>query len=236
MHLKKITLFPEKYPAKDCYPFKLHNFNVTRVLAFHTAITFFVGENGTGKSTLLKAIARKCNIHIWEPEEGCRFKFNRYEEELYKYIGVEWTDGVVPGSFFASAIFQHFTNILDEWAAASPKILEYFGGKSLMTQSHGQCHMSYFKNRFQRKGLYFLDEPENALSPKTQLEFLSVLKDMSQENHAQFIIATHSPILLVSPNATIYSFDHAPISQINYEDISHYQIYKEFLNDRKKYW
>ncbi|MCX5803646.1 MAG: AAA family ATPase [Proteobacteria bacterium] len=236
MHLKKITLFPEKYPAKDCYPFKLHNFNVTRVLAFHTAITFFVGENGTGKSTLLKAIARKCNIHIWEPEEGRRFEFNRYEEELYKYIGVEWTDGVVPGSFFASAIFQHFTNILDEWAAASPKILEYFGGKSLMTQSHGQCHMSYFKNRFQRKGLYFLDEPENALSPKTQLEFLSVLKDMSQENHAQFIIATHSPILLASPNATIYSFDHAPISQINYEDTSHYQIYKEFLNDRKKYW
>jgi predicted ATPase len=96
--------------------------------------------------------------------------------------------------------------------------------------------MSYFKNRFQRKGLYFLDEPENALSPKTQLEFLSVLKDMSQENHAQFIIATHSPILLASPNATIYSFDHAPISQINYEDTNHYQIYKEFLNDRKKYW
>ena len=232
MHLRKITLFPEKYPAKDCYPFNLHNFHITRLIAFNTPVTFFVGENGTGKSTLIEAIARRCNIHIWEPVEERRFELNRYEEELYRFISVEWTDGVVPGSFFASAIFQHFTNILDQWAVASPKVLDYFGGKSLMTQSHEQCHMSYFKSRFQKKGLYLLDEPENALSPKTQLELLNVLEDVGQNGHAQFIIATHSPILLALPDATIYSFDHAPVQQIRYEDTSHYQIYKKFLNDR----
>jgi len=148
---------------------------------------------------------------------------------------VEWTDGVVPGSFFSSAIFEYFANILDEWAFVSPKTLDYFGGKSLMVQSHGQCHMSYFKSRYKLKGLYLLDEPENALSPKTQLQFLSLLKAMTEKGHAQFIIATHSPILLAAKNSSIYSFDYSPVQQIGYEDTNHYHVYKEFMNDRGKF-
>jgi len=141
----------------------------------------------------------------------------------------------VPGSFFSSAIFEYFANILDDWAFASPKTLDYFGGKSLMVQSHGQCHMSYFESRYKLKGLYLLDEPENALSPKTQLQFLSLLKAMTEKGHAQFIIATHSPLLLAAKNSSIYSFDYSPVQQIGYEDTSHYHVYKEFLNNRDKF-
>jgi predicted ATPase len=104
-----------------------------------------------------------------------------------------------------------------------------------MTQSHGQGHMSYFENRYKLRGLYLLDEPENALSPKTQLQFLSLIKKMTEKGHAQFIIATHSPLLLAAPNSSIYSFDYSPVQQVGYEETSHYQIYREFLNNRDKY-
>ena len=235
MHLNKVSLFPEKYQSKDCYPFNLPNLNMTRDVTFEKPVTFFVGENGTGKSTLLRAVARRCGIHIWEPEEGRRVQFNKYEHELYRFISVEWTNGVVPGSFFSSSIFEYFANILDDWAFVSPKTLDYFGGKSLMTQSHGQGHMSYFENRYKLRGLYLLDEPENALSPKTQLQFLSLIKKMTEKGHAQFIIATHSPLLLAAPNSSIYSFDYSPVQLVDYEETSHYQVYREFMNNRDKY-
>jgi predicted ATPase len=104
-----------------------------------------------------------------------------------------------------------------------------------MTQSHGQGHMSFFESRYKLKGLYLLDEPENALSPRTQLEFLRLLKETVEKGHAQFVIATHSPLLLAAPDSSIYSFDCSPIRQIDYEETSHYQIYKDFLNGRDKY-
>ena len=104
-----------------------------------------------------------------------------------------------------------------------------------MNLSHGQCHMSYFESRYKLKGLYLLDEPENALSPKTQLQFLRLLKEMTEKGNVQFIIATHSPLLLAAPNSSIYSFDYSPVQRVDYEDTSHYQIYREFLNNRDKY-
>jgi predicted ATPase len=118
---------------------------------------------------------------------------------------------------------------------ADPEMLKYFGGESLVTQSHGQSILSLFRARYKIKGLYFLDEPETALSPKSQLELLSILKEMSEAGHAQFIIATHSPLLLACPGAHIYSFDHIPIKRIGYEETDHYRIYKDFLEDRNKY-
>lgn len=235
MHVQKVTLFPDKYPVKDIYPFNLYHLNLTRELILNNRVTFFVGDNGSGKSTILRAIAQKCGIHIWEPMERTRFKYNKYEHELYKYIEVDWTNGVVPGSFFGSAIFEHFARNLDDWASASPKVLDYFGGSSLMTKSHGQCHMAFFENRYKIKGIYLLDEPETALSPKTQLQFLKLLKKMTGQGHAQFIIATHSPILLAAPHSTIYCFDCSPVRQIDYEDSSHYKIYSDFMKNREKY-
>jgi predicted ATPase len=235
MHIREVAFLSEKYPPEKVYPFNLRNFNITERIALDTPVTFFVGENGTGKSTLLRAVAHRCDIHIWEIPGGLRYSVNTHEDELYRYIDVQWTNGMVPGSFFASEIFQNFAAFLDEWAVASPGTLEYFGGSSLMTKSHGQCHMAFFKSRFSRKGLYLLDEPENALSPKTQLELLELLDRESKRGAAQFIVATHSPLLLALPGATILSFDREPIEAVEYEETDHYRIYRNFLNNREKY-
>jgi predicted ATPase len=235
MHLKKVTLQPEKYPTDQCYPFNLPLFHETSEVVFDAPVTFFAGENGTGKSTLIEALARACNIHIWRNSAGSRPEYNPYEEELHKFIKVEWTDGFVAGSFFGSRIFQHFTELLDEWAAADRGQLNYFGGKSLTTQSHGQSLMSFFRSRYSIKGLYLLDEPETALSPRSQIELLDILQNMSSAGHAQFIVATHSPLLLACPAASIYDFNSIPVQKIPYEETDHYRIYKDFLENRKKY-
>ncbi len=232
MHLKRVTLHPDRYPTREYYPFTLDLFHKTRELDFTTPVTLFVGENGTGKSTLLEAVARKCDIFIWREGGRTRYKPNPYEDRLWHYLSVEGVNGCVPGSFFGSSIFQDFARILDEWAATDPGQLDYFGGQSLLTQSHGQSIMSFFKARYAIKGLYLLDEPETALSPKTQLTLLDLLEKMSAAGHAQFLIATHSPILLSCPNATIYSFDSGPIAPMRYEDTDHYKTYKAFMDHR----
>ena len=229
MHLKKVSLFPEKYPKTDRYPFNLEIFHQTEGVEFSTPTTFFTGENGTGKSTLLRAIAHRCGIYIWQNCDRRRFEQNPYEELLYRFIDLEWTSGVVQGSLFGSDIFSDFTRLLDEWAAASPEVLTYFGGKSLITQSHGQSLMSYFRSRFTVKGIYLLDEPETALSPKRQLELLEILQETAQAGHAQFIIATQSPILISCPGATIYSFDSSPLRNVAYRETDLYRVYRDFF-------
>ena len=234
-HIKGVTLLHEQYPTDEHYPFALPIFNQTKYLSFDTPITIFVGENGTGKSTLIEALARAGGIHIWRSPAGARYQINHYEEQLHKCLNLEWSDGQVPGAFFGSAIFKDFANILDEWAAADPGQLEYFGGKSLVTQSHGQSMMSYFRARYKIRGIYLLDEPETALSPKSQLELLEIIGENSRAGHAQFIIATHSPILLACAGAIIYSFDHVPVQAIQYEETTHYQVYRSFLMGRQKY-
>ena len=236
MHLKKTILHPEKYPTRDHYPFNLELFQKSQSISFTSPVTFFVGENGSGKSTLLEAITRKCGIYIWQGMQRPRFNASPYEKGLYKTIGIEWTNGKkVSGSFFGSQIFNNFAQILDEWLTMDPGLVEYFGGKSLMAQSHGQSLMAFFKSRLKIKGLYLLDEPETALSPKTQLVLLSLLKEISQTGIAQFIIATHSPILLACPGARILSFDEIPVQPIDYQDTNHYRIYKDFMKDPEKY-
>lgn len=228
LHLTEVTLHTDEYPTTEHYPFCLPVFRQTQGLQFAGPITLFVGENGTGKSSLLEAIARKCGIHIWQ-EERTRFRHNPYEHALCQFIEVKWREGSVPGSFFGSGIFQDFARLLDEWAAADPGQLKYFGGRSLMEQSHGQSLMSFFKARYKLRGLYLVDEPETALSPGTQLELLDLLEEAADHGQAQFIIASHSPILLSCPGATLYSFDGPTIAPIAYEDTAHYSVYKKFM-------
>jgi predicted ATPase len=229
MHLRKISLLSQNYPTNEHYPFNLRILRETSAIELTTPITFFVGENGTGKSTLLEAVSLRSGIHIWKGLERTRCTSNPYECALYRFIDCDWTDGSVPGSFFGSSTFRNFATLLDELASMDPGLLDYFGGKSLLTQSHGQSLMSFFRSRYTIKGLYLLDEPETALSPKTQLLFLDLLTNMSLAGHAQFIIATHSPILLACPGSVIYSFDHVPARRLNYDETDHFRIYKEFM-------
>ncbi|OGO15815.1 MAG: AAA family ATPase [Chloroflexi bacterium RBG_16_48_7] len=232
MYLKSIVIHPEKYPDTQNYPFALRIFQNTKDLSFDHPVTFFVGENGTGKSTLLKAICQKCHIYIWE-EERIHYSSNPHENDFYKYLNVHWADSSVPGSFFGSHIFNDFARFLDNWARATPAILDYFGGSSLLTQSHGESFLSFFRAIYKVKGLHFLDEPETALSPASQIKLLKVFKEASP--HAQFIIATHSPILLSYPNSTIYSFDSESVQPIKYEDTQYFRTYSDFFRNREKY-
>jgi predicted ATPase len=229
-----VRLLPEQYPTRNHYPFNIDVLQKTRSITFSSPVTFFVGENGSGKTTLLEALARRCHIHIWSGIERTRSVVNRYEETFFLYIEVEWREDIVPGSFFSSQIFRNFAQLVDEWEADNPGQIDYFGGKSLIAQSHGQSIMSFFKSRYKIKGLYLLDEPETALSPKSQLELLKLLQEMGSLGHAQFIVATHSPILLACPGSVIYSFDHSPMKTIQYEDTEYYRIYKTFMENPAK--
>jgi predicted ATPase len=232
IHLKSVTLKPETYPTRERYPFNLGVLQQTPRLAFDAPVTLFVGENGTGKSTLLQALAKACDIHIWRPSAGVRCEANPHENTLWQHLEVEWAGERAPGSFFSAENARFFAHLLEEWAAQDPGHLEYFGGKSLVTQSHGQSSMSLFRARYRIRGLYFLDEPEAALSPRSQVELLKIVAETSADGLAQFIISTHSPLLMACPGAVIYSFDQCPIGAVDYEQTEHYRIYKSFLTDR----
>ena len=235
MHLKQVRIEPDRFPTVKHYPFNLEIFRHPQSVDVHRPVTFFVGENGTGKSTLLQAISHRCGIYIWRGERRARYQYNPYETQFYRGIEVEWAQHTVPGSFFSSEIFNNFAQIVDEWATMDPGLLDYFGGKSLMIQSHGQSLMSFFKSRFKIKGLYLLDEPETALSPATQIDLLKLIAKMAQNGHAQFIIATHSPILLACPKAFIYLFSTSSLGRIGYEETEHFQVYKSFMQDPNRY-
>ncbi|MBN2426342.1 MAG: AAA family ATPase [Calditrichaceae bacterium] len=228
--VKNISIHSKKFPTEEQYPFNIPLFRETSHIHFDYPITFFVGENGSGKSTLLEAIARACGIYIWKNENCTRYITNNFENIFYRYISIEWSNGKVPGSFFGSDIFRDFARYLDSWAASDPGQLQYFGGESLITKSHGQSLMSFFRNRYKIEGIYFLDEPETALSPNSQLELLDILATNSNKGHAQFIIATHSPILLACKNAQIYNFDQTIVTPIMYTETMHYKIYRDFLS------
>ena len=221
----------DNYPSNSHYPFSLPIFTSTDQLTFETPVTFFVGENGTGKSTLLEAIAHACGIHIWKRDEDAYLQTKQFEKQLFRYITIHWVNGMVPGSYFGSEIFYDFRRIVDSWAASDPGQLKYYGGKSLVSQSHGQSMMSYFESRYKIKGIYFLDEPETALSPKSQLKLMEIIQKNTQQGHAQFVVATHSPILLALENARILSFDKNSVRSIEYTETDHYKIYKSILSD-----
>ena len=235
MHLKGVLIDPALYPVDDAYPLNLPILRQQMQLRFDRPATLFVGENGSGKSTLLKAIAQRCRVHEWRLEQRALATRNPWESRLGEYIRIQWAEGRVPGSFFGSDTFHDFAVLLDEWAHDDPGQLKYFGGQSLLTQSHGQSLMAYFHARYPLKGLYLLDEPETALSPRSQLELLKLLVELGRRGVSQFIIATHSPILLACPEATILSFDGPRIAPIAYEQTEHYRLYRDFMADPAAY-
>ena len=232
MHITKVRVHSENYPVNHCYPFNVPTLREALELTLRRPVVFFVGENGSGKSTLLEAITRKCGIHIWDKPKRHVVHNNPYEIRLADYISVTWADGRVPGSLFRGETFREFADFLDDVALCDPGRLKYHGGRILNTLSHGEAILSYFGGRYHIKGIYLLDEPETALSPSSQVRFLKLLQRLEAGGHAQFIMATHSPILLAYPGAQIFSFDSPRIEEVDYEDTAHYRLYKQFFTDR----
>jgi predicted ATPase len=232
MHLIKVRINSENYPTRRYYPFNIPVLRATPELTFKKPVAFFVGENGSGKSTLLDAITRKCGIHIWDKPRRHVAHNNPYEDRLADYITVTWANGGAPGSLFRAETFRDLADFLDDVALCDPGRLQYQGGRILNTLSHGEAILTYFSGRYHVKGLYTLDEPETALSPSSQVQFLSLLRRLEVAGHAQFIIATHSPILLAYPGAQILSFDSPRVEEVAYEDTAHYRIYQQFFTDR----
>lgn len=206
-------------------------------IEFTKPVTFFVGENGTGKSTLLESIAVAYGFNA---EGGSRnFNFSTYSSYSMLHNYIKLVKGIVrpkDGYFLrAESFYNVATNIeeLDKIPSASPKIKESYGGKSLHEQSHGESFLSLILNRFGGDGMYILDEPEAALSPTRQMMLLSQLDNLVNKN-SQFIIATHSPILLAYPNADIYQLDEEGIKLVEYKQTDTYNITKQFLDNPER--
>jgi predicted ATPase len=227
--LEEVRIDSSRFPTRQRYPFNLPVLQQTSRLALDAPVTFFSGENGSGKSTLLFALARRCGIHIWQNQERVGGEWNPFEERLDSCLDLLPPRTDMPGCCFAAEIFRGFAELVDAWAANDPGLLAYFGGSSLTQQSHGQCNMAFFKSRFHVPGLYLLDEPESALSAGRQLELLDILNEASERGRAQFIVATHSPILMSLPGARIYSFDRSPVAEIDYRDTAAYRLHVEFF-------
>jgi predicted ATPase len=216
------------------YPFDLPVINSLDALQFHPNVTFIVGENGTGKSTLLEALAVKMGFN---PEGGSRFLSFATREthsQLHRYLTLHKHHIHPENHFFLRAeSFYNVATEIDILNKEGPPLLPQYGGKSLHEQSHGESFFSLFMHKFGANGLYILDEPEAALSPGRQMAMLSRMHELVQQN-CQFVIATHSPILLSYPGAVIYEInDEGIIKETDYEETDIYTTTKYFLNHYK---
>lgn len=200
-------------------------------LSFDRFVTFFAGENGSGKSTLLEAIAERCGFN---PAGGNRnHTYAHYETEsgLASALKLSWStkEPIKQGFCLRAESFFNFATYMDE--VGPPR------GKSFHAQSHGESFLAAFERYLDTdQGIYLLDEPEAALSPTRQLAFLRILYDLSTPRRGQFIIATHSPILLAFPGASILWFGDDGISEIQYCETEHYQVTRRFLQDPDSYF
>lgn len=235
MFLKKITLLRDDIHSFSQYPFSIPSIKSFDELNLRSNVTFFVGENGSGKSTLLEAIADKCDFNTAGGGRNNNYEVFASESQLGNYIRLSWLPKISNGFFLRAESFYNFATYLDELEDPENEKYDSYGGQSLHNQSHGESFLSLFLNRFNETAIYLLDEPEAALSPARQLSFLKIIHDLVENENSQFIIATHSPILLGYPNADILSFDHGEISRIDYENTDHYQITKYFLQNREKF-
>jgi len=224
-------LRPDKTPDFSAYPFCLPAVRHLGRLEFDPAVTFIVGENGSGKSTLLEAIAVGMGFN---PEGGSRnfnFATRASHTDLHEHLRlVRGVKQPRDGFFFRAETFYNVSTEIEELdkPPGGPPIISYFGGKSLHEKSHGETFLTVFMERFHGDSLFILDEPEAALSPQRQLAMLSRLHDLVGDR-CQFIIATHSPILMSYPNAYIYECGERGIRLVEYEDTEHYRVMHDFM-------
>lgn len=239
MYLREIIKLHDKIEAagERRYPFHIPSIRAMDRLSLTKPVTFFVGENGSGKSTLLEAVAYQCGFNTAGGGRNNAYELESSEANLGSYIRLSWMPKVTNGFFLRAESFYQFAVHIDRLAEENPgerkRIYASYGGKSLHEQSHGESFFSLFTSRFGRRAIYLLDEPEAALSPARQLAFLSLLHQLRQD--AQFIVATHSPILLGYPDADIFSFGEEGIRLTAYEETEHYQVTRRFLENRNAY-
>ena len=227
--LRRIFTLQDTFDSTG-HPFNVRAFRGGIDLHIDKRVTFLVGENGSGKSTLLEALAECCGFN---PEGGNRDHYRETFADRSAFaqaIRLSWRPKIAEGFFMRAESFYNFATYLDGVSS-----FRAYGGKSLHAQSHGESFISLFSNRFEQ-GIYLLDEPEAALSPQRQLSFLKIIHDLETPGHAQFIIATHSPILLSYPGAAIYSLDGDRIQPVRYQDTEHYTLTRDFLNAPERFY
>jgi predicted ATPase len=220
------TVVMERFRIRhpDHYAFHLPALRDFSQLTLHPRVTFFVGENGSGKSTLLEAIAISNGVNAEGGSRNMMFATRETHSEFHEALKLRRYHALVPDAWFLRA--ESLYNVASEIDRLG--VERSYGGKSLHAQSHGESFLSLIANRF-GQGLYFLDEPEAALSPQRQLEFLLLLHAIVQQD-SQLVIATHSPIIMSYPDAQILQFDDRGITPVEYRDTEHYRVTKSFLD------
>jgi predicted ATPase len=231
--LIQMRLLRDKVPSFDEYPFSIPAIRDFDTLDFDEPVTFFIGENGSGKSTLLEAIAVAWGLNAEGGSRNFRFSTRASHSNLNDCLRLARSPRRARDAFFlrAESYFNLATNIeqLDgDPLILAPPIVRHYGGRSLHEQSHGESFFALFMNRLGGDGLYIFDEPEAALSPTRQLAFLTRLHQLVNEG-SQFLIATHSPILMAYPRAAIYQLDGGAPSLVPYSETEHYRVTRQFL-------
>ena len=202
-------------------------------LPFCAPVTFLVGENGAGKSTLLEAIAVAAGFNAEGGTRNFQFSTNNTHSELYRCIGLARKAYPRDGFFLRAESFYNLATNVDELDRIDGGMLQSYGGVSLHAQSHGESFLSLMLNRFGGNGLYILDEPESALSPTRLMSLLTLIDELVKRN-SQFIISTHSPILMAYPKAEIYELSTDGIRTVPYKETEHYRVTLEFLQNPER--
>ncbi len=228
-YVHRVTLMRDKVDTFYRYPFSLPAIRRFESIDLHPKVTFIVGENGSGKSTLLEAIAVALGFNAEGGSKNFNFGTRASHSELHDYLRIAKGTKSPDDGFFLRA--ESFFNVATE--IESLGVGAAYGGRSLHEQSHGESFRTLLNERFRGQGLYILDEPEAALSPGRQLDTLSRLHDLVRQD-SQFIIATHSPILMAYPDAAIFQCGRDGIVPIAYADTEHFRVTRDFLAHREK--
>ena len=236
-YLIEIKLKRDEIDSFDSFPFCLNGIKSLETIKLNPAVTFFIGENGTGKSTLLEAIAVSCGFNTEGGTKNFKFGTRESHSNLWKYIRLSRSYKRPKDGFFlrAESFFNVATEIerLDSEFSFGPPVINSYGGVSLHEQSHGESFWSLVMKRFGGNGIYILDEPEAALSPSRQMALITRIHDLVLMD-SQFIISTHSPILMSYPNSTLYQLGENGISEMDYTETEHFLVTKEFLNNHER--